>query len=130
MWRDVVAVIAIGKATAMKNMARDTGSGKVNGHEISKQGATSHGERQLVLVGDDEQAIREPIVQYLTDFGYDVVEASNGQEALKLLTSPEDQRPDIAGATPPVATWMTPHAPTGKTREERVVLDAPSRSSI
>lgn len=80
----------------MKNMARDTDSGKVNGHESSKQGAASHSDRQLVLVGDDEQAIREPIVQYLTDSGYDVVEASNGQEALKLLTSPEDQRPDIA----------------------------------
>ena len=37
-----------------------------------------------ILVAEDEQAIREFVVINLKRAGYDVVEAENGDEALKL----------------------------------------------
>jgi CheY-like chemotaxis protein len=40
---------------------------------------------KLVLVVDDDAAIRESVVEILGDEGYDVREASNGQEALRRL---------------------------------------------
>ncbi|MBN1381700.1 MAG: response regulator [Deltaproteobacteria bacterium] len=37
-----------------------------------------------LLVVDDEQSMRELLAEYLKEFGYEVVCAENGQEALKL----------------------------------------------
>lgn len=45
-----------------------------------------------LLVVDDEQAIRDSIVAYLEDSGYDVLEAENGQQALALF---EKKSPDL-----------------------------------
>lgn len=45
-----------------------------------------------LLVVDDEQAIRDSIVAYLEDSGYDVLEAENGQQALALY---EKKSPDL-----------------------------------
>jgi serine phosphatase RsbU (regulator of sigma subunit) len=45
-----------------------------------------------LLVVDDEQAIRDSIVAYLEDSGYQVLEAENGQQALTLF---ERKSPDL-----------------------------------
>lgn len=45
-----------------------------------------------LLVVDDEQAIRDSIVAYLEDSGYNVLEAENGQQALALY---EKKSPDL-----------------------------------
>ncbi|MCD6490548.1 MAG: response regulator [Thermodesulfobacterium sp.] len=44
-----------------------------------------------VLVVDDSKAIREIEKKYLEDMGFEVLEASNGEEALKVL----ENNPDI-----------------------------------
>ena len=49
-----------------------------------------------VLVGDDDEGIREVLVNLLRESGYTVIEASNGTEALQRLTAGEDERPDVA----------------------------------
>ena len=38
-----------------------------------------------VLIVEDEEAIREELVEFLADDGYECVEASNGEEGLDLL---------------------------------------------
>ena len=48
-------------------------------------------ERRLVLVVEDEDAIREVMADVLEDHGFRVVSASNGAEALRCL---EVSRPD------------------------------------
>ena len=42
-------------------------------------------EKKLVLLVDDEQDIREVLAISLTDMGYDVLEAENGEQALKIF---------------------------------------------
>ena len=42
-----------------------------------------------VLVVEDDQIIREGISEYLSEFGYDIVQAKDGQEALKNFESYE-----------------------------------------
>jgi len=44
-----------------------------------------------VLIVDDSKAIREIEKKYLEDFGFEVFEAQNGEEALKIL----EENPDI-----------------------------------
>jgi diguanylate cyclase (GGDEF)-like protein len=53
------------------------------------------------LVADDDTASRLLLQKVLTKWGYDVVTASSGEEAWKILTS--DDAPDIA-----VLDWMMP----------------------
>ncbi|MEM8778097.1 MAG: response regulator [Cyanobacteria bacterium P01_G01_bin.49] len=53
-----------------------------------------------ILVVDDMQAELDLISQYLTQAGYSVVTAINGQEALKKVT---DSKPDAI-----VTDWMMP----------------------
>ena len=45
-----------------------------------------------VLIADDERRIRELLVDTIVDVGYDVIEASNGSEALKKAFA---ERPDV-----------------------------------
>ena len=40
-----------------------------------------------VMVVEDDNSLRESLVEALTDEGYDTLEAANGQEALQLLES-------------------------------------------
>lgn len=42
-----------------------------------------------ILVVEDDQIIREGISEYLSEFGYDIVQAKDGQEALKNFESNE-----------------------------------------
>ena len=44
-----------------------------------------------VLLVDDEDALRRPLAKYLTRRGADVLEATNGEEALKVLEQNEVQ---------------------------------------
>lgn len=46
-----------------------------------------------ILIVEDEESIREFEVTYLRDAGYDIVEASDGQEAVELF---EAHKPDLA----------------------------------
>lgn len=43
-----------------------------------------------ILIADDEQTIREELVECLTNEGYECVEASNGKEALDILFRDKD----------------------------------------
>lgn len=38
-----------------------------------------------ILIVDDEEAIRRPIVRYLTSLGFKVMEAENGKQGLNLI---------------------------------------------
>ena len=40
-----------------------------------------------ILVVEDDQIIREGISEYLSEFGYDIVQAKDGHEALKNFES-------------------------------------------
>ena len=53
-----------------------------------------------VLVVDDEASIRDLVTVMLSDEGYDVVSAQNGQEALQLVA---ETRPDLV-----LTDWMMP----------------------
>ena len=60
-----------------------------------------------VLVVDDDEALVELVDQVLTPKGYEVLKASNGQEALRLLF---DQRPDLVlldVVMPKMDGWQT-----------------------
>jgi PAS domain S-box-containing protein len=52
---------------------------------------TPRGEGQLVLIVEDETAIRQALVESLTLLNYKVMEASNGREALTLLALHGDE---------------------------------------
>lgn len=50
---------------------------------------TSHGERILIL--EDEDAVRKLAVRALRESGYEILEASNGREALEICKEKEDE---------------------------------------
>jgi two-component system, NtrC family, response regulator AtoC len=49
-----------------------------------------------ILVGDDEEGVRDVLSQLLCSEGYEVVTASTGQECLQILTRPKSERPELA----------------------------------
>lgn len=65
-------------------------------HEASTQGLSDpkSGATGLILVVDDEDAVRRAIGRILKRAGYEVCEAPNGQAALELVARP-DSRPDL-----------------------------------
>jgi CheY-like chemotaxis protein len=56
-----------------------------------KNAPVSEGHQELILVVDDESAVREVAVDTLKELGYRAIQATDGAEALKLL----DQHPEI-----------------------------------
>ena len=48
------------------------------------QGAPVPGQGETILLAEDEVALRESIAAYLVQHGYNVLEASNGEEALQV----------------------------------------------
>jgi CheY-like chemotaxis protein len=52
-------------------------------------------ERDVVLVVDDDPLVRELLAEILSDHGYDVIEAKNGQEALQLASERSSVRPRL-----------------------------------
>ena len=65
---------------------------------------TRSGQTKLMVVDDDPE-VRVIVAEFLEDFGYDVLQASNGADALDLLASTPDLRmiitdirmPDMSG---------------------------------
>ena len=55
---------------------------------------TTAAARPLALIVDDDDGIRETMAEILGDEGFDVIEASNGLEALNVLASSQ-QRPAL-----------------------------------
>ena len=43
------------------------------------------GEREVVLVADDDSNVRDVVCRYLEDAGYETLSASDGEEALRIL---------------------------------------------
>ena len=66
----------------------------------SRKSAVAHSRNdeavRRVLVGDDDQGIRDVLARLLEDEGYEIVTASSGAEALERLTRSEDERPHLA----------------------------------
>ncbi len=60
-----------------------------------KVGAENAESKARILVVDDEKEIRAIVNEFLTGEGYTVIEASDGSEALNLLSGAEDQLPDL-----------------------------------
>jgi two-component system, NtrC family, response regulator AtoC len=70
-------------------------------HNGARPRSRDEEQHKLVLVGDDEADVRDVLVRLLSDPGepytpYEVIEAETGQEALGILTGPEDERPSLA----------------------------------
>lgn len=61
------------------------------GAELSGKVSVRSAPRRTVMVIDDDDAIREALQDVLTDEGYDVIAASDGQEALECLNG--ERRP-------------------------------------
>ena len=64
-----------------------------------------HAERAKLMIVDDDPEVRIIVAEFLQDFGYQVIQASSGAEALDLLTQTSDLRmiitdirmPDMSG---------------------------------
>ena len=64
-----------------------------------RRGAGSSGEERSsirILVCDDDAGVRDVLAGLLNDEGYDVAQASTGQQALEELTKGEEERPALA----------------------------------
>lgn len=72
--------------------------------ETATPETTRSGQTKLMVVDDDPE-VRVIVAEFLEDFGYDVLQASNGADALALLASTPDLRmiitdirmPDMSG---------------------------------
>ena len=66
---------------------------------------SGYADRAKLMIVDDDPAVRIVVAEFLEDFGYDVVQASGGAEALDLLARMPDLRmlitdirmPDMSG---------------------------------
>jgi DNA-binding NtrC family response regulator len=81
--------------------------------------ALSDSETTTILVVDDEILIRVPIVQYLRDCGYKIIEAASAEEAMAVLSdrrakvdvlfSAIEMRGSLDGFS--LAKWVREHRP-------------------
>ncbi|MGY6497212.1 MAG: hybrid sensor histidine kinase/response regulator, partial [Microcella sp.] len=76
--------------TVLLPYARDT---RIVGGADSANGRELHGNGELVLVVDDEQAVRSSVRAMLEAHGFMTLEAANGRDALSLV---ERHAPDVA----------------------------------
>lgn len=66
--------------------------GKVKGVAVSELGdSDNEAAKPIVLVVEDEEAVRSLVTRYLQKKGYTVLSAGDGQEALELLQSSVEQ---------------------------------------
>lgn len=73
----------IGIEALLKVVARETAPAAGRGVEAKKSGSSPSPER--ILVADDDESIRTILTRFLEGKGYQVMTASNGQEALDAL---------------------------------------------
>jgi CheY-like chemotaxis protein len=78
-------------ATGQEPTAEQATAEQATGHQ--RTGQESNGERLTILVADDEQDIRELVAYRLSRSGYHVLEACDGEEALRMAA---DKVPDMA----------------------------------
>lgn len=82
----------VGQGTTVKiYLPRYTGTADEIGEAALPETLPTTDERELILVVDDEDLVRQFSVVALTDLGYRVLEASSAQAALALM----NERPDI-----------------------------------
>jgi DNA-binding NtrC family response regulator len=66
---------------------------------------TTHAGRAKLLIVDDDPAVRTIVAEFLLEFGYEVIQASGGRQALEVLAQAPDIRmmitdirmPDMSG---------------------------------
>ena len=76
-----------------------------------------------VLVVEDDEAVRTLVVVVLREAGYDVLQASSGEEAMALMTSPAE--PVTALVTDVIMTGMD-----GRTLSDRLRADNPGLRTL
>ena len=72
---------------------------------VTKTPETIRASQTKLMVVDDDPEVRVIVAEFLEDFGYDVLQASSGAEALEILASAPDLRmiitdirmPDMSG---------------------------------
>jgi len=62
-----------------------------NAYHITEEAVTDPSGKETVLVVEDDKSVRELAVETLQKFGYEVVEATNGKEALQLCRNRKEQ---------------------------------------
>jgi len=67
----------------------------VEGHPIEPQQFGTHGGDETVLLAEDDLQVRTMVADVLNDQGYSVLQAANGDEALRLSQEHGDQRIDL-----------------------------------
>ncbi len=67
--------------------------------------SSSDGEKPLILVIDDEESVREVMKRQLTSQGYEVAEASSGEEGLELATRLQPAAVTLDAVMPEVDGW-------------------------
>ncbi len=82
-----------------------------------------HAERAKLMVVDDDPEVRIIVAEFLQDFGYQVIQASGGAEALDLLAQTPDLRMLITDIRMPDMSGIElADLATRRNRELRVIL--------
>ncbi len=85
---------------------------------ISKQDDVRGGQETIFVV-EDELSLRELVIKVLRNYGYQVIEASHGKEAIRVWQSAQ-RKPDLL-----LTDMMMPEGMTGWELAERIRADAP-----
>ena len=80
----------VGKGTTFRLALARTSGGVDREAGVAPAASTSHSEKLLIV--DDDPDVREIVVSVLSEIGYLVLEAANGDEAIRLLETAE---PDL-----------------------------------
>lgn len=62
-----------------------------NAYRMTAQAVTDPSGKETILVVEDDRSVRELAVETLRKFGYEVIEAVNGKEALQMCRNREEQ---------------------------------------
>ena len=115
-WVEVVSQVGVGTTFNVFLPAADAPATALEGAPDSEK---TLGGTETILVVEDEPVLRELVTQVLRDFGYDVMEAPHGKEALNLWQRAE-HKPDLL-----LTDMMMPEGMTGWELAERLRSSAP-----
>ncbi len=91
-------------------------------HETITQGA-ARADRLKLMIVDDDPEVRTIVAEFLEDFGYDVVQADSGREALDLLDRQGDVRMIISDIRMPDMSGIElADIATGRQRDLKIIL--------